>query len=160
MTHTRIHSSSSTESLHQDHRKIRELLREYGAVPHGDRKHRDLLFERIHRELLIHFTLEEEILYPTLQRTGLERALDSIEEARWGHRLLRQLLTELSQMDSDGAAFDSKMGLLRANLDHYIETEERTVFREVREMSREVRESLRVRLETIRDRLEGEPFGS
>jgi hemerythrin superfamily protein len=120
-----------------------------------------LLFERIHRELLIHFTLEEEILYPTLRRTGVERALDSVEEARWEHRLLRQLLTEMSQMDSDGQAFDSKMGLLRANLDHYIETEEKTLFREVREMSREVRESLRVRLESVRDRLlEDEPSGS
>jgi hemerythrin superfamily protein len=145
--------SAPTEGLRQDHRRIRDLLRDYFAIPLDDRNRRDWLFDKIHREILLHFTLEEEVLYPTVQKTGVERALDSIEEARWGHRLLRQLLTELSQMDSAGEAFDSKVSMLRTNLENNIEAEERTLFPEVRDMSREMRESLRSRLERVKERL-------
>lgn len=161
MSHTRVLLSHPTESLRQDHRKIRGLLREYFSLPPEDRSRRGGLFDQIHREILLHFTLEEEILYPAIQKMGGERAQDSLEEARWGHRLLRQLLTELSQMDSDGEAFDSKVGLLMTNLEHYCDSEERGLFPEVRDMSRELRESLRSRLNSVRERLlEGEQYES
>ena len=161
MSHTRVLLSHPTESLRQDHRRISGLLREYFSVPPEDRSRRGGIFDQIHREILLHFTLEEEILYPAIQKTGVERAVESIEEARWGHRLLRQLLTELSQMDSDGEAFDAKVGLLKTNFEHYSDSEERGLFPEVRDMTREFRESLRSRLEGVRERLlEGEQYES
>ena len=153
MSHTRVRMSVPTESLRQEHRKIRELLREYSALPLDDRNQREWLFDKIHRQLLLHFALEEEIVYPAVKNTGVDEAIESVEEAQWGHRLLRQLLTELSQMSAQDRSFDSKMNVLRINLDHYIETEERTLFPGVREMSRELRESLRAQLEALRDRL-------
>ena len=160
MSHTRVRMSVPTEALRQDHRRIRDLLREYSAVSPDDRNRRDWLFERIHREILLHFALEEEVLYPAVQKKGAERAMESVEEARWGHRLLRQLLTELSQMSSEERSFDAKMGMLQTNLEHYMESEEKSVFPEVRDMSREMKDALRARLESVRERLlEGEQRG-
>jgi len=151
MSHTRVRLSAPTESLRLEHRKIRELLREYSALPLDDRNRREEIFDQIHRLLLLHFALEEEILYPTLRRTGTEQAAESVEDAQWGHRLLRQLLTELSQMNAQERAFDSKLNVLRMNLEYYMDAEERNVFPEVRELGREMRETLLQELEGLRN---------
>jgi hemerythrin superfamily protein len=151
MSHTRVRLSVPTEILRQDHRKIRELLEEYDAVPREDPDLRDEIFQQIHRLLLLHFLLEEEVLYPAVRRTGTERAVESVEEARWGHRLVRQLLAEMEPLGRGEARFESKMRLLRLNLEHYARAEERTLFAEVRSISREMQHRLLDQLEARRE---------
>ena len=153
-------SDVPTEPLRADHRKIRELLHEYDDLPPDAGERREWLFRQIERLLILHFALEEEILYPAVQRTGTARAVESVEEARWGHRLLRQDLTELEETDPQDPEFGSRMDVLRSNLEQYATLEERSLFAEVRRMSREMRESLRAQLEQLREKLlDREPLG-
>jgi hemerythrin superfamily protein len=142
-----------TETLRQEHREIRELLQAYASLPADDPLRRERLFDELHRRLLLHFALEEEVVYPAVRKLGVERALELVEEAEWGHRRLRQLLSELSQRSANDRSFDSKIGVLRLNLEHYADLEERTLFAELHGMSPERRESLRVELERTRGRL-------
>jgi len=153
MSHTRIRPPVPTEALREEHRKIREQLREYSSFPPDDRTRREWMFDKIHRQLLLHFSLEQEVLHPAVNRTGVGRAIESVEEVRWALRLVRQQLTELSKMSAHGRSFDSKMGLLRTNFDYYVDAEERLLFLEVGDMSRETQETLRAQLDDLRERL-------
>lgn len=154
MSHTRVRLSVPTESLRQEHRKIRDWLREYSALPLDERQQREWLFDRIHRQLLLHFAVEEEVVYPAVRNLGVKKAIESVEEAQWSHRLLRQVLTELSQMSTRERPFDSKMEVLRMNFEQYLDAEEQSLFPELRDLSREQRESLHGRLEELREQLE------
>jgi hemerythrin superfamily protein len=151
--HTRIRLALATEFLRRDHRTLRELLNEYDSLPFEQRDRREWLFREIHQLLTLHFALEEEVVYPAVQKTGTERALASVEEARWGHRLVRYLLGEMSLLDPRDSGFDSKMGILGANLKEFAATEERTLFQEIRGMSREMQLALRIQLEERREKL-------
>src|SRR5262245_39031181 len=135
MPHTRIRFSAPTEELRLEHRRIRELLHEFSAVPRDDRDRRELLLDWIHRRLLLHLILEEEVIYPALRKIGAEQALGPVDEAEWSHGLLRQLLTELSQMSAQDRSFDTRMSVLRINVEHYIDAEERLLFPLVRALS-------------------------
>jgi hypothetical protein len=84
---------------------------------------------------------------------GTRRALGSVEEARWNHRLVRDLLNEMDLLDPRDPSFDSKMGILRVCLEQYAATEERTLFGQVRIMSPEMREALRTRIEQRQEQL-------
>jgi hemerythrin superfamily protein len=151
--HTRIERGAPTELLHRDHRRIRELLREYDTLPLENRDRREWLFREIQRLLMFHFALEEDVLFPAVQSMGTKRAMGSVEEARWNHRLVRDLLNEMDLLDPRDLTFDSKMETLRVCLEQYAVTEERALFGQVRSMSRELREALRTRLEQRQEQL-------
>jgi hemerythrin superfamily protein len=151
--HTKIWLGVPTELLHRDHRKIRELMREYDALPPENRDRREWFFREIHRLLMLHFALEEEVVYPAIQRAGTRRAMASVDAARWNHRLVRYLLNEMDLLDPRDPTFDSKMGILRVNLEQYAATEEQTLFAEVRSMSREMQEALRTQVEQHQEQL-------
>jgi hypothetical protein len=151
--HTRIRLGIPTGPLRRDHRKIRDLLREYDVLPPENDDRREWIFRELQRLLVLHFTLEEEIVYPAVHRMGTEQAMDSVEEARWGHRLVRYLLDEMDQLDPREPGFDSKMAILRLNVEQYVATEERTLLAEVRRMSAELQQSIQSQLEERREQL-------
>jgi hypothetical protein len=151
--HTRARLGFPGELLRWEHRKLRGLFRDYAALRPDDPGGRERLFGEIRRLLLLHIALEEEVVYPTLRMTGLERATEGVEEARWGHRLLLYLVEEMKQQSPQERGFDSKMGILRMNLEQYAVLEERTLFELLRSMSREMREGLGARLDALRGEL-------
>jgi iron-sulfur cluster repair protein YtfE (RIC family) len=147
-----------TEPLRRDHRRIQDLLRDYDALPPEDKDRREWIFRQIRRLLVEHISLEEELIYPELEKRGSEQAAAALKEVRWVHELLRTQLTELSELDPDAAEFDPKMHLLRLNLEQYAATEERTIFSEIRGMGRQIGQLLRAQLdrrqEEVREREE------
>jgi hemerythrin superfamily protein len=150
---TRARLALPTEPLRRDHRMIRALLRDYDALAPEDTDRREWIFRELRRLLVAHLSLEEEIVYPAVEKMGTAQAARALKEARGVHDVLRRRLTELSELELEDPGFESKMRLLRLNVEEYAVTEERTIFAELRGLSPESGESLRRRLDRRRDEL-------
>lgn len=153
MTHTRARLPRPTDSLVADHREILSLLRDIEDFPADARDRREAAIRQLERRLLSHLTLEEEVIYPAVWRTGREQAIERIEEARWGHRILRQILSELVATDPEGDGVPPLALLLRENLEETSRLEEEHLFAELRPMGFGTLRVLRDRLEERREQL-------
>jgi hypothetical protein len=153
MTHTRARLPLPTESLAAEHREILNLLHDLEELPTEVRDRREAIVHQVERRLLSHLILEEEVIYPAVWRTGRDRAIERIEEARWGHRILRQILSDLVAADPGGDGFSSLVQLLREDLEEYSRIEEENLFAELRMMGPGTLRMLRDRLEERREQL-------
>ena len=110
--------------LKDDHKKVKDLFREYEAA--GDRAYqkKKAIAEKVFMELEVHSTLEEEIFYPTLQaktdKEGKELVAEGIEE----HHVVDVLINELKALDPQDEQFDAKFKVLTENVEHHIDEEE------------------------------------
>ena len=154
MSHTRARIPLPTEALTQEHREIARLLREFDGLPPEDRGRREWIFRQVEQRLLAHFTLEEEVLYPAIWETGEERGIEGIEESKWGHRIVRQVLAELGRLDPGTPAFDSQMVVLRQDLEEHGRAEEEHLVPRVRSLLPETLRILRERLDERREQLD------
>ncbi len=110
--------------LERDHREIEELFRSFERSGGAARK-KDLA-DRIVRELSIHASIEEQLLYPRVRRVidggSLEReVLLALEE----HHVAKVALAEIQALPATDARFDAKVRVLIANVRHHVEEEER-----------------------------------
>src|SRR5687767_14774328 len=74
--------------LEEDHKKVKQLFREYEGL--GDRamKRRHDLYMKIRHELEVHTKLEETIFYPAVRSVDEEDVAEAVEEHRVVDRLL------------------------------------------------------------------------
>jgi hypothetical protein len=115
--------------LKRDHASLRDLFDDFdNADPKGRRE----VFERIRAAFELHAQLEEELLYPELQKHDETRpaALEALQE----HRLVKQLLAEIGRervFDDDVVA---RVKVLRENVEHHVEEEEDEMFEKARDV--------------------------
>lgn len=130
MADTRIRASKATDVLKEDHKRVKKLFGEYEDLEDGANDRKMRLFGEIHRELTIHAAIEEEIFYPAVEgvekgkRGGEAVVAEAIEE----HRVVKTLLQELAGLDPGFEAFDAKMKVLRENVEHHADEEEKEMF--------------------------------
>jgi len=109
--------------IHKDHQKVKNLHRKYMATNDRDRKQK--IANKIIRELSVHASLEETLIYPVLRdRTPNGGHLS--KEAYNDHLRVEGMLDELLNMkvsDNEGL-FDSKMNLMIEDLLSHIRQEE------------------------------------
>jgi hemerythrin superfamily protein len=113
--------------LERDHRDIEELFRLFERSGSAARK-KDLS-ERIVRELSIHASIEEQLVYPRARRLidgGAKepQVLLALEE----HHVAKVGLAEIQALPATDARFDAKVRVLIANVRHHVEEEERDLF--------------------------------
>lgn len=123
-THTRETTTNAVEMLKSDHRKVKEMFREYAEL--GDRAHvsKQRLAEEIFRELEIHSKLEEEIFYPAAEAAADEEVGEVVAEGLEEHHVVDMLMQEIRALTPEDEAFDAKMKVLCENVEHHIEEEE------------------------------------
>jgi hypothetical protein len=115
--------------LEEDHARVKELL---GHIEEGEDDEREQLFGVLVDELRIHETIEEEVLYPTLQehpRTE-EIALEGFEE----HHVVDTIVGELLGLSVEDETWEAKFTVMKENLEHHIEEEEGEMFAEARKI--------------------------
>ena len=128
MSHTRIRIRKATSLLREDHRTIKRLFVECDRLDESDSADLAQVFEELARQLLVHSQIEEEIFYPAVERSHDEEAEERVREAREEHRLVHLLLEELSGMTADDEQFFAKLKVLKDNVLHHAEEEEREIF--------------------------------
>jgi len=118
----RFQDSSKTQSIDkvitEEHNVVRGLFKEIQSAS-GDRKQQ--LAYNIIRELSMHASKEEEILYPTIsQKFGKEAANHLLKE----HKALKELLSDLAGSDPDSPQFDKILAQVKSEFDQHTKEEE------------------------------------
>jgi hemerythrin superfamily protein len=133
------------ELLKEDHQRVASLLEQVEKTTERAEKTREELFTKIMNELTLHAELEEQLFYPEIeqQEETREITLEAYEE----HRLVKQLLAELSSEAKNTEEWSAKFKVLKENIEHHVEEEESEMFKGVRKvLSKEEREEMGIRL--------------
>src|ERR1700721_1128992 len=83
------------ELIHEDHRKVKEMFFQYEQLE--DKSEKEQLAKTIIKELYVHATVEEQVVYPAVRKEA-EDADCLIDEADTEHHVAKLLMTELSSM--------------------------------------------------------------
>ena len=132
--------------LKADHKKVAGILEKIDATTERGVKTREDLFVQLKSELDIHAQIEETILYPALEKA--DETHDITLEAFEEHRLVKQLLSELEEMDKGNEQWTARFTVLKENIEHHVKEEEGEMFKKARKvLSDEEAEELGARLE-------------
>jgi hemerythrin superfamily protein len=116
--------------LENDHRTVEKLFDRYRQA--GDPTQKRLVAEDIIKELSVHASIEEEILYPVVAEV-LPDGERLAQEARDEHRTVKELLSELEDLDPAGARFDERVRSLIDDVTHHVAEEEGQMFPRLRQ---------------------------
>ncbi|WP_292462479.1 PRC-barrel domain-containing protein [Methanolobus sp.] len=123
--------SITRESYPNTHREIYQILKDEHdkvlsmfdeAIRNGSRD----TFMQIKDELDTHLNGEEELLYPVLK--GENRTHDITMEGYQEHHVAKVLLSELDSMSEKDEMWISKLKVLKENVKHHVEEEEKDMF--------------------------------
>ncbi|KAG2494470.1 hypothetical protein HYH03_007522 [Edaphochlamys debaryana] len=113
--------------INSDHGKFKSLWQEYkGPNMNGEMKQK--LSWTLIREIAMHSSAEEEVMYPEVRKRLGDEAADTLVGPT-GHQQLKDLLMEVNHMtiEKNGeTAFDAKMQEAMDVLYHHIDDEEKT----------------------------------
>jgi len=112
--------------LKKDHKKVASIFKDIENVKEGKTQEKKSLFQQLNTELSAHAEFEEMNLYPIIKedKPTHDLTLESYEE----HRLIKQLLNELSGMPVDKDEWDAKLKVLKEQVEHHVEEEEGELF--------------------------------
>ena len=135
--------------LETDHRRFEALLKQGEESTERATKTRARLLETLTSELAVHELLEERILYPALAPHAETREI--VLEGFQEHHVADIIAKELQQTAPGDEAWGAKFKVLKENLEHHIQEEEREMFRAARVvLTRAERAALRRRMDALR----------
>lgn len=123
------------EVLKADHRRVEELFSQFEEA---DKRTRAQIAEETLRELTIHMTIEEELVYPAMREVLDEE--ETIDEAEEEHHVAKLLMKELSKMKPNDDKFAAKFKVLGEIIRHHVEEEENETFPQAEEAELETAE--------------------
>lgn len=112
--------------LEADHRRFEKLLEEGEKSTARAAKGRRELLDTLISELNVHEAIEEQLLYPALKPHAEARhiVLEGFEE----HHVADVVLNELKSVATDSEKWAAKFKVLKENITHHIQEEERMMF--------------------------------
>jgi hypothetical protein len=146
---------NALDLLEEDHKKMKKLLEELDSTTERGVKTREELFAKVRKELKIHETIEEEILYPALKEhpKAKEIVLEGYEE----HHVADVILGELEGVSVDDERWGAKFSVLKENIEHHIEEEEDEMFAKARQaFEKDELEQMGERMEARKKAVEAE----
>ena len=145
---------NAIDLLEQQHREVEELFEEFEGASDGAQKTKGRLCREISDQLAVHATIEEKLFYPESKQEKTEEILrESVEE----HLAIKRILADLMESEPSDDQFDAKMKVLKEQVEHHVEEEEKDLFPKVRKvLSKEELEDLGDRMQTMAEELEAE----
>jgi hemerythrin-like domain-containing protein len=139
--------------LETDHRRFEALLKQGEATTERGVKTRTDLLETLTAELNVHELIEEKILYPALEPHAQAREI--VLEGYQEHHVADLILEELHTLARGDVKWGAKFKVLKENIEHHLEEEERKMFRIARAvLSRDELNDLGVRMKSLKAELE------
>jgi hemerythrin superfamily protein len=120
--------------LKADHRKVKELFRNYEAAGTRAYQKKKSIADEICTEISLHSRLEEELFYPAVKAHTDKDGQDLLAEAVEEHHVVATLIDELRALEPRDERFDAKLSVLMENIEHHIEEEEGELFPEAKEV--------------------------
>ena len=112
--------------LETDHRRFEKLLDQGEKTTERGAKRRGELLNTMTAALDVHEAIEEKILYPALKPHA--EAHDIVLEGYQEHHVADLIIRELHQLARDDEKWGAKFKVLKENVAHHIEEEERNMF--------------------------------
>ena len=145
--------------LKEDHKKVKALFKEFEET--GDRafKKKEEISQKVFTELEIHTTIEEEILYPSIERAAKEKDTEElVKEAFAEHAVVKDLIDEMKEIGCEDENFAAKFKVMQENVEHHIEEEEGELFPKAKKIlgdqSEEIGDEMKERKEELKEEFE------
>ncbi len=120
------------EILHQDHARVDNLFFQYRFLQ--ENKDKKQLVEEILKELYVHATVEEELVYPQIRKSSEEEDVqDVMDEADTEHHVAKVVMGELAVMKPSDDHYDAKVTVLCELIKHHVGEEEKEMFKKLKE---------------------------
>ncbi len=145
---------NAIDLLEQQHREVEELFEELEGAGENAKKTRERLCRELADALAVHAEIEEKLFYPESKQENTEEILrESLEE----HLSMKRLLADILEGEPDDEQFDARIEVLKEQVEHHVEEEEKELFPKVRKaLSREELEDLGTRMQSMAEELEAE----
>ena len=146
--------------LKHDHDTVKAILKTLDDTTERATKTRNSLFDKLKRELTIHETIEEEILYPAFQEQA--KLKDIVLEGYQEHHVVDLVMAELAELSTDDETWGAKLSVVKENVEHHIEEEEGEMFKTARTvLSRNQLQELGTLMQAMKDEaLASEPLSA
>jgi hemerythrin-like domain-containing protein len=115
--------ADAVELLKSQHRDVEKLFKEIENAEEPEDK--EALFEDLADKLAIHAKIEEQLFYPAVQEKKTE---DMVLEAFVEHTSIKRLLADLLEADASEPTFDAQIKVLKEQVEHHVEEEEKELF--------------------------------
>lgn len=117
--------------LTEDHHKVTAMFEAFEKLKDGNALARkQALVRKICRELIIHTTVEEEVVYPAARRAIDDD--DLMDEADIEHAGAKALIAQLARMKPTGDHYDAKVKVLSEYIKHHVKEERTDMFPKMR----------------------------
>lgn len=112
--------------LVRDHETVALLFRSFEEADQQDHDTRRDIVEQLHDELEDHAGVEEQVFYPAVERRAAEDppSGEQVHDAHEEHRLIRELLSEIAEMEPQDHGYDAKLHQLKDMVEHHVAEEE------------------------------------
>lgn len=115
--------------LRADHKLVSSLFEQYEAARSVTKK--KALVAQICQELTVHAQIEEEIFYPKVKQALKDKEL--IPEAVVEHATLKDLISQIEDVEPDGEMYDAKVKVLSEYVKHHVKEEQNEIFPKVKD---------------------------
>ena len=147
-------AESATTLLRTEHDEVRQLFHEFENASEGARSSRKRIIDEASRKLEVHAEMEEKIFYPACRQLEDEEARKMVGESVEEHAIVKRLIQELSGLEASDERFEAKATVLKENVEHHADEEERDLFPVAeRELGDERLEELGVQMAELKRRL-------
>jgi len=134
--------------LERQHREAEQL---FLKIEQADTDEKEELFDELSDALAVHAAIEERHFYPATKDV---RTAEMLQEAVEEHLSMKRLIADLLEMEPGEAQFDSKITVLRQQVEHHVKEEEGELFAKVRQKhSKQELEDLGVLMEQTAEEL-------
>ncbi len=114
--------------LKLQHREVESLFEEFANAGERANKRREQLCREISDALAVHAAIEEKIFYPATKDSRTE---DMLREAVEEHLSAKRFIADLTTASADDEQFEAKMNVLKEQIEHHVEEEEKDLFPKV-----------------------------
>ena len=119
---------NAIELLEQQHREVEKLFDKIEKVESEEKQE---LFDEIADALAVHAAIEEQHFYPATKDARTEELLhEAVEE----HLAVKRIIADLLEMEVDDPQFDAKIKVLKEQVEHHVEEEEKQLFPKVKKV--------------------------
>jgi hypothetical protein len=144
----------ATDLLKKDHDAVKGLLSEFEDSSDRSHQKRSALARQICTELKVHAAIEEEIFYPAVKALRSKDAKFEVEEALQEHKQIKAAVAEITKMEpADEPALGAIMKVLKEDVEHHADEEEKEMFKEARKMGDSSLEELGQKLQSRKEQL-------
>lgn len=127
-------TGNAVDLLKADHKKVDMLFKKFEKSENASDK--QVLVDTIVKELSIHATVEEQLVYPIVDEEDHECAGEAVEE----HHVVKLLLAEIADMRVSDDKMDAKMSVLCELVKHHVKEEEHELLPKLKQTGTDLEE--------------------